>query len=407
VSLLHTLATGMRGILGHRLRSILTTLGILIGVAAVISTVGIGQASSQSVESRINALGTNLLTITGGSSVSAGVRGGLGSSETLTMQDVSGLEDGYDCPDIAAVAPVVEGRETLVNAAGTNWTTIVEGSTPGWLHTSARTVAQGAFFTQADVQKHGQEMVIGSTAASQLGVGVGSTVTIGSDAFQVIGILNTVGSSGLTNSDDMAVVPITTAQDELVGGNPDSVQSIQLSATSAATVGSAYLEADQLLLNTHGVGSGTPNFSITSQSQLASTASSVTQTLTILLASIAAISLLVGGIGVMNIMLVSVTERTREIGLRKAMGATPGDLLRQFLVEATALSVAGGGLGVAVAFLVELVVPRLTSGGVAIDITAAPVCIAVGVSAAVGLLFGVYPAVRAARLLPIDALRSE
>ena len=405
MSFAHTLATGLRGILSHRLRSILTTLGILIGVAAVIATVGIGTASSLSVESRINALGTNLLTVTGGSSSSSGVRGALGSADTLTMNDVTGLEDSYDAPDIAAVAPVVQRSETITTSDGTNYTTTVSGSTPGWLATDARSVAQGAFFTQTDVQVHGQQMVLGATTAAQLGVTVGASVSIGSDAFQVVGILNTVGSQGFANGDDLAVVPITTAQDELVGGDPNSVQRILLSATSANTVGSAYLEADQELMSTHGITNGSPDFTITSQSQLASTASSVTQTLTILLASIAAISLLVGGIGVMNIMLVSVTERTREIGLRKAVGATPGDLLRQFLVEATALSAVGGGLGVLVAILVQALLPRFTS--IAITITALPVVVAVCVSAAVGLVFGVYPAARAARLAPIDALRSE
>jgi putative ABC transport system permease protein len=407
VSLAHTLLTGLRGILGHRLRSILTTLGILIGVAAVISTVGIGEASSQSVESRINALGTNLLTITGGSSSSSGVHGALGSAATLTMNDVAGLQDKQDAPDVAAVAPVVRRNETLQSTSGTNYTTTVDGTSPGWLAANARSMASGSFFTDHDVSVHGQQMVLGSTTALELGVSVGDTVSIGSDAFQVVGILNTEGSSGLGNADDLAVVPITTAQDELVGGNPNSVDEILLSATSADTVGSAYDEAEQELMNTHGITNGTPDFSIFSQSQLASTASSVTQTLTILLASIAAISLLVGGIGVMNIMLVSVTERTREIGLRKALGATPGDVLRQFLVEATALSIAGGGLGVVIAFLVEWLVPRLTHHTVNIDITAAPVAIAVAVSAAVGLVFGVYPAMRAARLAPIDALRSE
>jgi putative ABC transport system permease protein len=407
VSFAHTLLTGMRGILSHRLRSILTTLGILIGVAAVISTVGIGQASSNSVESRINSLGTNLLTIFGGSSSTSGVKGALGSSETLTMSDVTGLADKQDAPDIAAVAPLVRRSATLRSTSGSNYTTTVEGSTAAWLATTARSVAAGSFFTDHDVSVHGQEMVLGSTTAAELGVSVGDSVSVGSDAFQVIGILNTQGSSGLGNADDLAVVPITTAQDELVGGDPNSVQEILLSATSATTVGSAYLEAEQELLNTHGITDGSPDFTISSAQQLASTAASVTQTLTILLASIAAISLLVGGIGVMNIMLVSVTERTREIGLRKALGATPADILRQFLVEATALSIAGGGLGVVVAFLVEWLVPRFTSKTVSVDITAVPVIVAVAVSAAVGLIFGVYPAARAARLAPMDALRSE
>jgi putative ABC transport system permease protein len=203
-------------------------------------------------------------------------------------------------------------------------------------------------------------------------------------------------------------VPITAAHDVLVGGDPNSVQRILVSATSGDTVGSAYQEADQLLLNTHGGatgGSGTPDFTIQAQSSFLSTAASVTTTLTILLASVAAISLLVGGIGVMNIMLVSVTERTNEIGLRKALGATPADLLRQFLVEASTLSVVGGLLGVGAGLLAGVLIPHFTTIGV--TITATPVLIAVVVAAGVGLIFGVYPAARAARLAPIEALRAQ
>jgi putative ABC transport system permease protein len=405
MNLLRTFDTGMRGLLGHRLRSILTTLGILFGVAAVICTVGIGTASANSVNSRIAALGTNLLTVSPGTTSSFGVRGGSGSANTLTMEDVSGLEDKRDAPDVAAVAPVVAGTATLVSTSS-NWSTTVQGSSPGWLTTNARTLSEGAFFTQHQLDKHAQVVVLGATTAAELGVTIGSQVSISGAPFDVVGLLTASGSTGFTNSDDLAVVPITTAQDQITGGSPDSVQRILLSATGTGTIGSAYLEADQLLLQTHHITStASADFTITSASTLANTAASVTTTLTILLASVAAISLLVGGIGVMNIMLVSVTERTQEIGLRKALGATPRDLLRQFLIEAATLSFVGGVLGVGAGLLAGVLVPRLAN--IAVTITPTPVIIAVCVAAGVGLIFGVYPAARAARLAPIAALRAE
>jgi len=405
VTLLRTLDTGVRGLLSHRLRSVLTTLGILFGVAAVICTVGIGQASAASVTARVAALGTNLLTITPGSTVSAGVFGGGGSASTLSMSDASGLANKDNAPDVQAVAPVVQARETLISPAS-NWSTTVQGSTPDWLVTNARSVQTGEFFTQTGLRRRDQVVVLGVTTAGNLGATVGSTVDIAHIPYTVIGVLTSAGGQAFTNGDDLAVVPITTAQDELTGGSPESVQRILLSATSSDTIGSAYQEADDLLLATHHVTNpGQADFSIASQQTLQSTLSSVTSTLTILLASVAAISLLVGGIGVMNIMLVSVTERTSEIGLRKALGATPGDLLRQFLVEASTLSVIGGLLGVGAGLLAGALIPRFT--GIGVDIAAAPIFIAVGVAAGVGLIFGVYPAVRAARLAPIEALRAE
>jgi putative ABC transport system permease protein len=406
MSLLRTFETGLRGILGHRLRSILTTLGILFGVAAVICTVGIGQASSDSVNSRIAALGTNLLTVTPGSSTSAGVRGGLGSANTLTMNDVTGLADKQNAPDIQAVAPVVQQRATLVSQL-TNWSTTVNGTTQDWLTANARSIATGQFISASDVANHVQDVVLGDTTATNLGATIGDSITIGKVPFTVVGILTVIGGQGFGNNDDLAVVPITSAQDDLTGGSPNSVQRILISATGSDTVGSAYQETDQLLRNTHNITNGTPDYTIQNNASFLSTAQSVTQTLTILLASVAAIALLVGGIGVMNIMLVSVTERTGEIGLRKALGATPGDLLRQFLVEAATLSIVGGVLGVLVGVVAGQIIPRATSGTIAVTVTATPVLISVVVAAGVGLIFGVYPAARAARLAPIEALRAQ
>ena len=404
MSLLHTIETGLRSLLGHRLRSVLTTLGILFGVAAVISTVGIGQASSDSVTARISSLGTKLLTISPGSTVSGGVFGGGGSANTLTMADVTGLLDHQNAPDIEAVAPVVQGRESLVSAAS-NWSSTVSGSTPDWLTANARSVGTGTFISAADVNTHAQVIVLGATTASNLGATVGDLITVKQIPFQVIGILATTGSQGFGNQDDLAVVPITTAQGELVGGGA-SVQRILLSATSQVTIGSAYLEANQVLLQTHHITNPSQaDYSITTSTQVLSTAQAVTQTLTILLASVAAISLLVGGIGVMNIMLVSVTERTSEIGLRKALGATPGDLFRQFVIEAGVLTAVGGLLGVATGLAAGYIVPR--AANIAVTITPLPVLVAVAVAVAVGLVFGVYPALRAARLAPIEALRAQ
>jgi putative ABC transport system permease protein len=404
VSLLKTIETGLRSLLGHRLRSVLTTLGILFGVAAVIATVGIGQASSDSVSARITSLGTNLLTISPGSTVSAGVFGGAGSATTLTMADVTGLQDKQSAPDIEAVAPVSQGRATLVSASG-NWSSTVSGSTAGWLITNTRTIGSGTFISAHDVTTRAQVIVLGPTTASNLGASVGDIVMVKQIPFQVIGVLAPMGSQGFGNQDDLGIVPISTAQDELFGGG-GSVQRILLSATGAGTIGSAYLEANQILLQTHHITDPSQaDFTITTQTQVLSTAQAVTQTLTILLASVAAISLLVGGIGVMNIMLVSVTERTSEIGLRKALGATPFDLFRQFVIEAGMLTAVGGLLGVATGLAVGYVVPR--AANIAVTITPLPVLVAVSVAVAVGLVFGVYPALRAARLAPIEALRAQ
>ncbi len=405
MSWLDTVRSGLEAIASHRLRSSLTVLGILIGIAAVILTVGLGEGATASVNSAISALGTNLLIVQPGSSSTGLVRGGFGSLSSLTYQDAQALANKVDCPDIAAVAPQVSTVGTLV-AGNQNWTTSVYGSTPSWLSVRGRSVQVGTFFTQADLAHDANVVVLGQTTAQELGLfsPIGQTVDIGNIPFSVIGVLSSAGSSSSTNEDDMAVVPITTAQDELLGSS--SVNTIYLEAASRSTMGAAYEEATDELLALHGITNPVDaDFNITTQSSLLQTATSVDHTLTVLLAGIAAISLLVGGIGVMNIMLVSVTERVREIGLRKALGATPRVIRRQFLVEASALGLAGGLAGAALGIAGTFVLPHFISNHISLSGSATAGAVVVAV--AIGVVFGVYPASRAARLAPIEALRSE
>jgi putative ABC transport system permease protein len=410
MSWLETVRTGLDAIRTHRLRSGLTMLGILIGIAAVILTVGLGEGSQQQVTQAVQALGTNLLIVSPGSSTSsAGVRGGFGSASTLTQADAQALASKTVAPDIAAVASTTSSSATLT-AGSNNWTTSVIGTNPSWLHVRARSLAEGRFLTTADEQTDAAVTVLASTTAQEL-FGfrdpLGQTVTVNGLPLTVVGVLNASGSTGNSNNDDHAIVPITTAAQRLFGGNSrTAVQTIYLEATSSETLSAAYQEANNELLLLHNVTNPTnPDFTITSQQSLVSTATSVDRTLTILLAGIAAISLLVGGIGVMNIMLVSVTERIREIGLRKALGAKPRAIRRQFLVEASVLGLAGGLLGVGLGIVGAEVLPHLISNPIALSPTAMAAAIVVAVG--LGLLFGVYPASRAARLAPIDALRSE
>ena len=405
-----TLRTGLEAVRTHRLRSSLTMLGILIGIAAVILTVGLGEGAQAKVSSQINALGSNLLIVSPGSSTSSsGIRGGFGSASTLTVRDAAALSNKTVAPDIKAVAPTVSTSESLT-AGSTNWTTSVVGSQPDWLPVRARTLAGGRFITAADVTSRAAVVVLGATTAQELYGGasaVGQSVTINGIPFQVIGELTPIGSSSSTNEDDTAIVPITTAQTRLIGGSSrSSVSTIYLEAASSKTLSAAYQEADSELLATHGITlAADADFSIATQQSILSTATSVDKTLTILLAGIAAISLLVGGIGVMNIMLVSVTERIKEIGLRKALGAPPRVIRRQFLVESSVLGFAGGILGVGLGIVGAVLLPKVISQPITISGLAAAGAIAVAV--AIGVVFGVYPASRAARLAPIDALRGD
>jgi putative ABC transport system permease protein len=403
------LRTGWEAVRLHRMRSALTMLGILIGVGAVILTVGLGEGAQAKVSSQINALGSNLLIVAPGSTTTGGVRGGFGSASTLTTADADALQSRDVAPDIKAVAPTTSRSEAMT-AGTSSWTTPVVGTMPDWLSVRARSVSVGRFLSGEDVATHAAVTVLASTTAQELfGArdAVGQTVTVAGVPMTVVGVLTSAGSSASTNEDDQALVPITTAADRITGGTSrDSVQDIYLEATSGHTLSAAYQEAQYELLSLHHITNpADADFSITSQQTILSTATSVDRTLTVLLGGIAGVSLLVGGIGVMNIMLVSVTERIREIGLRKALGATPRVIRRQFLVEASVLGLAGGLLGAALGLVGAGVLPPLLSDP--ISVSPAVTVGAVAVAILIGVVFGVYPASRAARLAPIEALRSE
>jgi ABC-type antimicrobial peptide transport system permease subunit len=406
-----TIRTAAEAVRTHRLRSALTMLGILIGITAVVLTVGLGAGARAKVQDQINELGTNVLVVSPGSSTSSsGTRGGFGSASTLTRQDASALTSPVTAPDVQAAAPVSTTSASL-RAGSTNWTTTLTGTTPAWREVRSRGVSSGRFVTAADETNAAPVVVLGSDTASQLFGGnrdpVGQTVSYNGVALQVVGVLDQLSSSENASNNDVAVVPLSAYEQRLVGGtNRNSVSSIYVKARSADRLSAAYQEANRLLLNAHHISNArNADFSIATQQSILEAATSVDNTLTVMLAGIAAIALLVGGIGVMNIMLVSVAERTREIGVRKAIGARPRLIRRQFLVEASVLGLAGGVLGLLLGLLGAIFIPLFTSSRV--DVSFVAMAGALVVAVGIGIAFGVYPASRAARLAPIDALRSE
>ena len=410
MSWLDTLRTATEAVRTHRLRSALTMLGILIGITAVVLTVGIGEGARQDVQDQIDQLGTNVLVVSPGSTTSTtGLRGGFGSASTLTQQDAAALRDKAVAPDVQALAPVSSTSAELV-VGSTNWTTTLTGTTPSWSVVRSRAVTAGRFLTAADVRDANPVVVLGPDTAQQLfgaASPIGQSVADNGVRLEVIGVLQPLSSSEQTSNNDLAIVPSSTYAQKLVGGvNRNSVSSIVVKATSANTLSAAYQETDALLLNTHRIATAAnADFNIATQQSILAASTSVNDTLTVMLAGIAVIALLVGGIGVMNIMLVSVTERYREIGVRKAIGARPGLIRRQFLLEASVLGLAGGVLGVAIGLLGAVLIPEFSSSQVVVSVPAALGAIVVAVG--IGVVFGVYPASRAARLAPIDALRSE
>ena len=385
-----------------RLRAVLTMLGVIIGVGSIVALVAVAQGATSGITDRIQGLGTNLLTVSPGATRNGFTRLALGSATTLTTADAQAIAAASG---VAAVAPELSTQK-LVIAGIQNTTTSIIGTTPAYLEVRTYTMWQGSFFNQAALDGSLRVAVLGSTTADNLGLdgsSIGQTIQIGGIPFHLVGIMQPKGSSGITSQDDQVLIPISTAQHYFVGG--DKVRSISVSVASASQIDATQGELTALLEQRHGTNGTNDDFTITSQAQLLSTFSSITGLLTVLLGGIASISLVVGGIGIMNIMLVSVRERTREIGIRKAIGARSSDILFQFLVEALVLSLLGGVIGIVVGLAASLLIGQIAGWGFIFN--PLTVVVAVGFSLVVGVVFGVWPARAAARLDPIASLRYE
>ncbi|HEV7603813.1 MAG TPA: ABC transporter permease [Candidatus Limnocylindrales bacterium] len=376
-----------------RLRAALTMLGVIIGVASVVALVGVGQGTTANITSRLAGLGTNLLTISPSG----------GGTSTLTLGDADAIAK---LASIGGVAPEISSSRT-VTAGSTSTTTTVVGTTPAYPTVRAYEIWQGSFLTEATLDNDLRVAVLGATTATTLGLGasdLGSQIMIGGLPFRVIGILQPKGGTGFQNPDDQVLVPIGAVQKYFVGG--DTVRTIGVSVSDPEGMTAASTAITALLRDRHALApTATADFNVFNQTQLLAAASSISATLTLLLGGIASISLVVGGIGIMNIMLVSVRERTREIGIRKAIGARGRDILAQFLVEALTLSLLGGLIGILIGLIVSAGIGQLAGWG--FHFNPATIAAAVVFSLAVGVVFGVWPARQAARLDPIDALRYE
>jgi putative ABC transport system permease protein len=385
-----------------RLRAVLTMLGVIIGVASIVALVAVAQGATSGITDRIQGLGTNLLTVSPGFTRSGFTRNALGSATTLTLEDASAISG---VSGVAAVAPQLSTQKVVI-AGVQNETTSIIGTTPAYAEVLTYQMWQGSFLNQAAVDGSLRVAVIGSTTADNLGLdgtSIGQTIQIGGIPFELVGIMQPKGSSGITSQDDEVLIPITTAQHYFAG--TDKVRTISVSVATASQIDTTQADLTVLLEQRHGTNGTNDDFSITSQAQLLSTFSSITGLLTVLLGGIASISLIVGGIGIMNIMLVSVRERTREIGIRKAIGARSNDILFQFLIEALVLSLLGGLIGILVGVAASWIIGQVAGWGFIFN--PFTVVVAVGFSLVVGVVFGVWPARQAARLDPIASLRYE
>jgi putative ABC transport system permease protein len=406
---LQTLRIASKALMRNKLRSFLTALGIIIGVGAVIAMVAIGDGAKAMVEKSFAAMGSNLLVVMSGSTTSGGAHGGFGSMPTLTWDDLAAIQ--REVSSVEYAAPQLRGNAQVITEEQ-NWTTSVTGTTPDYFQIRSWPAASGALFSTADVEGGAKAIVLGQTVVDKLfgpnANPVGQSVRVRNVPFQVVGVLARKGQSPMGQDyDDAVFIPATTFIAKIQGGLKKFLPgSIMVGAASQDATSRAQRQITALLRERHNLGRGVDDdFSIRNLSEMAAAQQEGTQTLTTLLASIAAVSLLVGGVGIMNIMLVSVTERTREIGLRMAVGARRFDILTQFLIEALALSVMGGVVGV----LAGLAAAEQLSDRFHWPLLVRPqiIAIAVGFSAVVGVGFGLYPARKASRLDPIDALRFE
>ena len=406
---LSSIRIALRGIIANKLRSGLTTLGIMIGVGSVIVLVAVGSGSAVAQRQSLEALGSNLLTVRSGG-FGFGARAGTQSRRiAITDNDVTALENSDNAPDVAEVVPSVNvSSESVVYNGATDTPSTISGTTANFSAVRNYPVEWGSSFTQQEYDSHAKVVVLGLTDVKDL-VGqqaagsalVGQQVLIGGKSFNVIGVFKSKGSNGIQDQDSIAIMPLTTARDSFTG-NTGTVDGVTVQAKSAGRATAAQNEVSSVLIAQH-PGSSSTDFSVLNQQSVLQSVSTTNRTFTVLLGAVAAISLLVGGIGVMNIMLVTVTERTREIGIRKAVGARHGHILTQFLVEAVMLSAIGGILGVAgglVGSLFKIV-------NVKPVVEPYSVFLALGFAIVTGLFFGAYPANRAAKLRPIDALRYE